>query len=116
VKKIFEDFIILFLAITIAELGDKTQVSILLLSSKTKKYTYIFLGVFLTFLIVDGIAILTGNLITSLVDVTILKTISGIIFIIFGLYMLFNKKEEREEKKYDKNIFISAFLMIFLTE
>jgi putative Ca2+/H+ antiporter (TMEM165/GDT1 family) len=30
--------------------------------------------------------------------------------------MLLNKKEEKEEKKYDKNIFLSAFLMIFLTE
>ena len=113
---IFEDFIIPFLAIAIAELGDKTQVSIILLSSRTKKFTYIFLGVFLAFLIVDGIAILAGNLIASVIDITILKTISGIIFIIFGLYMFFRKKEEREEKKYDKNIFISAFLMIFLTE
>jgi putative Ca2+/H+ antiporter (TMEM165/GDT1 family) len=116
VRIIFEDFVIPFLAIAIAELGDKTQVSILLLSSRTKKYSYIFLGVFLAFLIVDGIAILAGNLITSFLDVAILKIISGIIFIIFGVYMLINKKEEKEEKKYDKNIFISAFLMIFLTE
>jgi len=103
VKTIFEDFIIPFLAIAIAEFGDKTQVSILLLSSKTKKYSYIFLGVFLAFLIVDGIAIVAGNLITSVVDVTILKPISGIVFIIFGVYMLFNKKEENEDKKFDKN-------------
>jgi putative Ca2+/H+ antiporter (TMEM165/GDT1 family) len=116
VRTIFEDFIIPFLAIAIAELGDKTQISILLLSSRTKKYSFIFLGVFLAFLTVDGIAILAGNLITSYADVTILKTISGIIFIIFGIYILLNKKKEKEEKKYDKNIFISAFLMIFLTE
>lgn len=115
-KTIFEDFIIPFLAITIAELGDKTQVSIILLSSRTNKYSYIFAGVFLAFLIVDGIAILAGNLIASIIDLTILKIISGIIFILFGLYMLLNKKEEKEEKKYDKNIFFSAFLMIFLTE
>ena len=113
---IFEDFVIPFLAIAIAELGDKTQLSILLLSSRTKKYSYIFLGVFLAFLIVDGVAIVAGNLLTSFIDVTILKIVSGIIFIIFGLYIFFNKKEEKEEKKYDKNIFISAFLMIFLTE
>jgi Ca2+/H+ antiporter, TMEM165/GDT1 family len=116
VRTIFEDIVIPFLAIAIAELGDKTQVSILLLSSRTKKYSYIFLGVSFAFLIVDGIAIAMGNLITSIVDVTILKPISGIVFIICGVYMLLNKKEEKEEKKYDKNIFISAFLMIFLTE
>ncbi len=115
-RTIFEDFIIPFVAIAIAELGDKTQVSILLLSSKTKKYSYIFLGVFFAFLIVDGIAIVAGNLITSVVDISILKPISGIVFIIFGVYMLLNKKEENEDKNYNKNIFISAFLMIFLTE
>jgi len=39
VRTIFEDFVIPFLTIAIAELGDKTQVSILLLSSRTKKYS-----------------------------------------------------------------------------
>ncbi len=115
-RTIFEDIIIPFLAIAIAELGDKTQVSILLLSARTQKYRNIFFGVFFAFLIVDGIAIALGNLITSTVDVTILKPISGFVFIIFGVYMLLNKKEEKEEKNYDKNIFVSAFLMIFLTE
>jgi len=116
VRTIFEDFVIPFLAIAIAELGDKTQVAILLLSSKTTKHSYIFFGVFFAFLIVDGIAILAGDLIASVVDITILKPISGIVFIIFGMYMLLNKKKEKEEEKYNKNIFISAFLMIFLNE
>ena len=115
-RTIFEDVIIPFLAIAIAELGDKTQVSVLLLSSRTKKYQYIFLGVFFAFLIVDGIAIVAGNLISSMVDITILKPLSGVVFIIFGVIILFNKKEEKEEKQYDKNVFIAAFLMIFLTE
>ncbi|HIH28957.1 MAG TPA: TMEM165/GDT1 family protein [Thermoplasmata archaeon] len=112
----FEDIIIPFVTIALAELGDKTQVSILLLSSRTKKYGYIFLGVFFAFLIVDGIAIALGNLITSSGDVTGLKPISGVVFIVFGVYMLLSKKEETEEKNYDKNIIASAFLMIFLTE
>ncbi|VVB61048.1 Uncharacterised protein [uncultured archaeon] len=115
-KTIFEDFIIPFVAIAIAELGDKTQLSILLLSSRTKKYHYVFLGVFFAFLLVDGIAIMAGNLIASVVDMTILKPLSGIVFIIFGVFILLNKKEEKDEKAYDKNVFIAAFLMIFLTE
>lgn len=116
VRTIFEDIIIPFIAIALAELGDKTQISILLLSSRTKKYGNIFLGVFLAFLIVDGLAIALGNLITSVVDVSLLKPVSGVVFIVFGVYMLLSKKEENEEKTYDKNIFVSAFLMIFLTE
>ena len=115
-RAIFEDILVPFVAIAIAELGDKTQVSVLLLSSRTKKYSSIFFGVFLAFLIVDGIAIVLGSLITSVVDVSILKPISGLVFIIFGVYMLLSKKEEKEEKTYEKNIFFAAFLMIFLTE
>jgi len=94
VNIIFEDIIIPFLAIAIAELGDKTQLSVLLLSSRTKKYYHIFLGVFFAFL----------------------KPLSGIVFIIFGVYILLNKKAEKEEKTYDKNVFVAAFLIIFLTE
>ncbi len=115
-RTIFEDIIIPFVAIALAELGDKTQVSILLLSTRTRRYGYIFLGVFCAFFIVDGIAIALGGFITSIVDVSIVKPISGIVFIIFGVYMLLNKKEEVEEKNYEKHIFVSAFLMIFLTE
>lgn len=116
VRTILEDFMIPFLAIAVAELGDKTQLSILLLASRTKKYHYIFMGVFFAFLLVDGVAIIAGNLISSTVDVTILKPLSGCVFIIFGVYILLKKKEEDEEKKYDKNVFVSAFLMIFFTE
>lgn len=113
---IFEDIVIPFLAIAIAELGDKTQLSVLLLSSRTKKYYHIFLGVFFAFLIVDSIAIMAGSLISSLVDIAFLKPLSGIVFIIFGVYILLNKKAEKEEKTYDKNVFVAAFLIIFLTE
>ncbi len=116
VSKIFEDVLIPFLAIAIAELGDKTQVSILLLSSRTKQYHYIFIGVFFAFLIVDGIAIITGNLVSSFVDVTIVKPISGIVFISVGAYMLLNIKHEKKEKAYNTSVLLSAFLMIFFTE
>ena len=67
-------------------------------------------------MIVDGIAIAAGSWITTLIDIKILKIISGSVFIIFGIFMLLNRKEEKEDKKYDKNAFISAFLLIFLTE
>lgn len=111
-----EDIIIPLAVIAAAEFGDKTQISILLLSSRSKRHLQILFGVLLAFLIVDGIAIAAGNWITTLIDIRILKIISGSVFIIFGIFMLLNRKEEEEERKYDKNAFISAFLLIFLTE
>jgi len=55
VTNIIEDILIPLVAIAAAELGDKTQISILLLSSKTKKHLQLLLGVMLAFLIVDGL-------------------------------------------------------------
>lgn len=104
------------IAIALAELGDKTQISIILLSSKTKKHLQLLIGVILAFIIVDGIAILAGSWVTTLVPINILKIISGSIFIFFGLLMLFKKDKDEEKKTYDKNIFLAGFLLIMLTE
>ena len=104
------------IAIAAAELGDKTQISILLLSSKSNKHLQILIGVILAFLIVDGIAIAAGYWITTLIPLTYIKIVSGTVFIIVGIFMLINKKEESGDTKRYNNMFVSAFLLIFITE
>lgn len=70
----------------------------------------------IAFLIVDGIAIALGSWITEIIPIKYLKIASGIIFIILGLLMLINKKEETEKSKNYNKPFITAFLLILLTE
>ena len=70
----------------------------------------------LAFIIADGVAILAGSWITTIIPINILKIISGAVFILFGLLMLFKKDKEEEKKNYDKNIFLAGFLLIMLTE
>ena len=74
------------------------------------------MGVLLAFLIVDGIAIAVGSWITSIIPLQILKVISGIIFIVFGVVMLIRKEKEVEAKKSYNNAFISGFFLILLAE
>ncbi len=57
-----QDILIPLIVVGLAELGDKTQLSTLLLASKTKKHIQLFLGTILAFLIVDGIAIQNGEI------------------------------------------------------
>ncbi|MCX5866430.1 MAG: TMEM165/GDT1 family protein [Proteobacteria bacterium] len=110
------DVLIPFVTIGLAELGDKTQLSILLLSSKTKKHLNLLLGVMLAFLITDGVAVLVGSWVTSVVPILWLKIISGLIFIFFGILTLGDTDSEGAAKAYSRNPFISGFVMIFLTE
>lgn len=110
-----QDFIIPFIAVGLAELGDKTQLAVICLASKTKKYLPLLAGVILAFIITDGLAILLGNYITNIVPIYYIKIISGIIFIIFGITNLVNNKED--ESKCDlKKPFLTGFAIILISE
>ena len=64
---IVDDLLIPLVSIAIAELGDNTQISIVLLSSRTKNHLQFLFGIILAFLIVDGIAIAAGSWITTII-------------------------------------------------
>lgn len=104
-----------FLAVGLAELGDKTQLAVFCLASKTKKYLQLFLGVTLAFIIADGLAIILGDFIAKNIPINYVKIGAGIIFIVIGIYMLANYK--REEKKYElKTLFLSGFGLVLVSE
>jgi len=110
------DILIPLVAVGLAELGDKTQLSILLLSSKTKKHLHLLLGVLLAFLTVDGTAIILGTYITNIIPITWLKTASAIVFIAFGALILAEKQAKHESRLHFENSFLSGFMLIFISE
>ncbi len=111
-----EGVLVPLVTIALAEMGDKTQLSILLLSSKTKEYFKLLSGVLLAFLVVDGVAILFGSYITNLVPAHMLKLVSAAVFIGFGILTLRNNKDIEEDDTSFQNPFYSSFTMIFLSE
>lgn len=111
----FQDFFIPFISIGLAELGDKTQLAILCLTTKTKKYISLLLGAILAFFLADGLAVLFGNLLSNWIPTKVIKIIASIVFIIVGVIILLNKEEE--DKTCDlKNPFTSSFTLVFLSE
>ena len=110
------DILIPLIVVGLAELGDKTQLSTLLLASKTDKHLHLLLGIMLAFLIVDGIAILAGEWITAIAPRELIKMLSGVIFILFGFLTLIfrNKREENHSKYHFENPFYSGFILIFV--
>lgn len=111
-----QDLLVPMVAVGLAEIGDKTQLSVLLLSSRTRDYTQLLLGVMLAFLLADGIAILAGAWLASIVPLYPVKLVAGAAFAIFGILMIFAKDEEGESDKSNNNAFISGFSMVFLSE
>jgi putative Ca2+/H+ antiporter (TMEM165/GDT1 family) len=111
-----EAILVPMVAVALAEIGDKTQLSILFLSSKTTEYFKLFLGIFLAFLIVDGIAILLGYWITGLLPIWLIQLVSGAVFIGFGLITLVDNKDGEENETNFKNPFLTGFSLIFVSE
>ena len=111
------DIVIPLLAVGLAEMGDKTQLSVLLLSSRTREYAQLLAGIMLAFLLADGFAILVGSWVTEVIPVHLVKLVSGAVFILFGVMILRgNKEEEVEGSLSPRNAFVSGFSMIFLSE
>ncbi|MEW5801073.1 MAG: TMEM165/GDT1 family protein [bacterium] len=110
-----KDFIIPFLTIGIAELGDKTQLAIFCLASNTKKYFQLLSGVIAAFIIADGLAVIFGDFIANLIPIRYIRIISGAVFILFGILTLASRKEEESECRL-KNPFLSGLGIVLLSE
>ncbi len=111
-----EGILIPFITILVAEFLDKSQLSVLVLATKTKRHIALFFGVLLAFIIVDGAAILFGSFLTSLVPQHILRYIAGGLFILFGVLSLRDANSEDGKTPKLSNPFVTGFAMVFLSE
>jgi len=102
--------------ILLAELGDKTQLTVISLSCSYQPLP-VFIGSMLGFLVVDGISIIIGSSLASFIPITWITMVSGVIFILFGLMTLYSKKAEEDQRKASgRSPLISSFSMIALGE
>lgn len=112
-----KSFLIPFLSIALAELGDKTQLAIVLLSAKTSKRLSLFLGTVLAFFLADGSAILAGSWITRVIPILWIKIFSGSLFIFFGILTLRAKAEDADsETATARDPFWLGFSAVFFAE
>ena len=72
-----------------SELGDKSQIAILALAAQSMYPVFIFLGAMVGFLIVNVIGAIAGNNISHRVSINTIHKIAGLIFILFGILVLF---------------------------
>ena len=83
-----------FVTVFLAEMGDKTQLTTITLSSSTNKPVAVFFGSSLALILATLLGALAGGSIANLIPDFILKLISGIVFLFLGINILANNKKE----------------------
>ena len=77
-----------FVTVFIAEMGDKTQLTTITLSSTTNKPLAVFIGSSIALVLATLIGALAGGSIANLVPAFLLKLLSGLVFLIIGIKLL----------------------------
>jgi len=104
-----------FAVVALAELGDKTQFASISLSAKGSPLS-VFFGSMLGFLLVDGLSVVVGDALASVLPIRWIALCSGLVFIIFGVYTLLSK--EKQETKFKERGFplATSFSFVALME
>jgi len=105
-----------FVLVALAELGDKTQIAVITLSSRFKALA-VFSGAMLAFLLTTGIAVAIGDALTLVLPPFWLRITAATIFLIFGFYTIVSRKAEAQVKAEEaRNTVFSSFSLITLME
>ncbi len=84
-------FLTTFWAIFFAELGDKTQITTILMASKSEKIWTVFIASSLALIGVTLLGVLFADLLTHFISPSLIKKIAGILFISIGILILMDK-------------------------
>ena len=77
-----------FITVFLAEMGDKTQLTTITLSSTTNKPLAVFIGSSIALILATLLGALAGGSIANLIPGFLLKQLSGIVFLIIGINLL----------------------------
>ena len=87
-------FFTTFVTVFLAEMGDKTQLTTITLSSSTNKPLAVFIGSSIALILATLLGALAGGSISNLIPAFLLKLLSGIVFLIIGINLLTQKQNE----------------------
>ena len=101
----------------IAEMGDKTQLMLVAMTSKFKLKD-ILLGTSVAILVLNGLAVLAGGLVSTVVPTWLIRLIAGAAFLFFAATTLKGDDDEEENVKDRKIKFapLSVFCTFFVAE
>ena len=80
-----------FLLIFLAELGDKTQLAVVVLSAKEKSPLTLFVSAIFGFALATIIAIVVGTIGAKFISTNVIEKFAALAFIVVGILIFFNK-------------------------
>ena len=83
-----------FITVFLAEMGDKTQLTTITLSSSTNKPLAVFIGSSTALILATLLGALAGSSIANLIPAFILKLMSGIVFLFIGINLMTQSKKD----------------------
>jgi len=104
--------------VTLAEMGDKTQLLAFLLAAKFKKPVPIILGIFFATIVNHGLAGFLGAWITALLSPEVLRWVLGVSFIGMAIWTLIPDKldEDDQQLSIKSGVFFTTLIAFFLAE
>lgn len=99
--------------IALAELGDKTQLTVMCLSAN-KRAKAVFIGAVLAFALVDGLSALIGGTIAVFIPSQWIGIGAGVAFLAFGVHSLLSESEEAEVDDRSLNVARSCSLIALM--
>ena len=85
----WQAFITTFGMLLIAELGDKTQIAVMIQAAKFEKPWMVLLGASLALILVSGLGVCVGQVCGMYLPRELIGRVAGGIFIVMGALMLF---------------------------
>jgi putative Ca2+/H+ antiporter (TMEM165/GDT1 family) len=84
-------FWLTFVTLFVAELGDKTQLAVISMTSKTQEPIKVFIGAACALVLVTLLGVLLGDILVRYVPVSVIKKIAAAAFVVIGILMFFDK-------------------------
>ncbi|MDW7684325.1 MAG: TMEM165/GDT1 family protein [Bacillota bacterium] len=109
-------FFIAFIAVLLAELGDKTQLVTLTLSTRYPP-RQVLAGALGALAAITGLAVVLGDYLADLFPQQAVLLVSGLFFLVVGAYVYFKKESpDGAVEAPTKGVALQTFLMVFLAE
>ena len=80
-----------FAMIFLAELGDKTQLTTMVMAAQTRSPVAVFLGAAAALVLTSLLGVAFGEAITRVVPVRLIRSVAGAFFVVVGILLLVSR-------------------------